>query len=363
MWYNVVKIKGFLKGFGILGKKIKNINDCNIGEKVALNVVLDTGVTIVTEGTILNEFILNKLKNLGIRQLQVYTDEVLSEKQKKYEVLTENYTKKVDTIKNLVGDLALGKKLDYGTINEIAKDINQDIEDKDNVIKFLSTLKAFDQYTYNHSMNVAFYSMLLGKWLGLTDDVISDLSKAAIMHDLGKAKIPDEILNKKGPLSEAEFEIMKRHSQYGYEIAKQDKRITNEMLMGILMHHEKEDGSGYPLKVKGNKIGLFGKIIAICDVYDALTQERVYKGRMTPFDAFKIIESDGYTKFDTKILLTFLQNIASYYIGMEVVLNNGQVGEIVYITPRNVSNPIIKVGDELIDLMNKKELKIVSLLN
>lgn len=346
-----------------MGKIIKNINKCNVGDKVALNVVLDTGVTVVTEGTVLNEFILNKLKNLGIKQIQIYTDELLSEKQKHYEELTENYTKKVDTIKNLVGELALGKKLDYGTINEIANDIKNDIEDKDNVIKFLSTLKAFDQYTYNHSMNVAFYSMLLGKWLNLPDDVISDLSKAAIMHDLGKAKIPDEILNKKGPLTESEFEIMKRHAQYGYEIAKQDKRITNEILMGVLMHHEKEDGTGYPLKVKGDKIGLFAKIIGICDVYDALTQERVYKGRMTPFDAFKIIESDGYTKFDTKILLTFLHNIASYYVGMEVVLNNGEFGEIIYITPRNVSNPIIKVGDELIDLMNKKELKIVSLSN
>lgn len=189
------------------------------------------------------------------------------------------------------------------------------------------------------------------------------MSKAALMHDIGKAKIPDAILNKRGPLNDVEFQIMKKHSQYGYEIAKDDNRINTEVLKGILMHHEREDGSGYPLKLKGDKIGYFAKIIAVCDVYDALTQERVYKGRMTPFDAFKIIETDGYTTFDTKILLTFLHNIASYYIGMEVVLSDGRQGEIVYITPMNVSYPIVKVGDELIDLMRNKEIKIVSLLN
>ncbi|WDC84736.1 HD-GYP domain-containing protein [Caloramator sp. mosi_1] len=237
------------------------------------------------------------------------------------------------------------------------------MEQKDNVIKFLSSFKAYDEYTYNHSLNVAFYSMLLGKWVGLSEEVITELTKAAVMHDLGKSKIPEEILNKKGPLNKNEFEIMKKHAQYGYEIAKQDKRISLEVLKGILMHHEKEDGSGYPLRLKGDNISLFAKIISICDVYDALTQERVYKGRMTPFDAFKIIEIDGYINFDIKILLTFLHNIASYYVGMQVVLNDGRAAEIVYITPQNVAYPIIKIGDEIIDLMNRKDLKIVSLLN
>lgn len=342
-----------------------NINDCSIGDKVALDVISDTGVTIVTEGTLLNEFIINKLKQLGIKQIYIYADEssYLSQKEIYFEQFTKKYTQNVDTIKNLIGDLASGKKLDYTTITSISEDIKKEINEKDNIIKFLSTLKAYDQYTYNHSMNVAFYSMLLGKWIKLPDEIITELTKAAVMHDLGKAKIPDEILNKKGPLNKDEFEIMKKHAQYGYEIAKQDTRVNIEVLKGILMHHEREDGTGYPLKLKGDKINLFAKIISICDVYDALTQERVYKGRMTPFDAFKMIELDGYTKFDTAILLTFLQNIASYYIGMQVVLNDGRVGEVVYITPKNVAYPIIKVGDELIDLMNKRDLKIVSLLN
>jgi putative nucleotidyltransferase with HDIG domain len=347
-----------------LKKRLIKIDDCCIGDKVALDVITETGAVIVTEGTVLNEFIINKLRNLGINNIHIYSEsENLDRSNIAFENLSKEYSKNVDTVKNIIGDLALGKKLDYGVISNIAEDIKLEMENKDNVIKFLSTFKAYDEYTYNHSLNVAFYSMLLGKWLGLKEDVITELTKAAVMHDLGKAKIPEEILNKKGQLTQKEFEIMKKHAQYGYEIAKKDTRISLEVLKGILMHHENEDGTGYPLKIKGDKINLFAKIISICDVYDALTQERVYKGRMTPFDAFKIIELEGYTKFDTKILLTFLHNIASYYIGMQVVLSNGREGEIVYITPQNVAYPIVKVGDELIDLMNRRDLRIVSLLN
>lgn len=205
--------------------------------------------------------------------------------------------------------------------------------------------------------------MLLGKWLGLKSSQIDDLIKAAILHDIGKVKIPEKILNKKGKLSDEEFEIMKKHPVHSYEIALDSQKLSFDILKAILLHHEKENGSGYPLMVRGDKIPLYAKIIGICDVYDALTSERVYKGRMSPFDAFKIIELDGYELFDVKVMLTFLQNISNYYIGTDVVLNNGDIGQVVYINPRNISYPIVKIGSEYIDLLSTKELKIVSLLN
>ncbi|KRQ86661.1 Cyclic di-GMP phosphodiesterase response regulator RpfG [Caloramator mitchellensis] len=347
-------------------KKIKiNVSDCCIGDKLAYDVILESGITLLTEGTVLNEFIINKLENLGIERIYIYSDfeESVSQKELHFAELSNDYSEKVETIKDIINDLAIGKKLDYPSIVEITHDLVKNIDEKDNIVKLLSTLKAFNQYTYNHCLNVSLYSLLLGKWLGLKEGMLNELLQAAVMHDIGKAKIPDEILNKRGSLNRGEFEIMKKHSQYGYEIAKEDRRISLEVLKGILLHHEKEDGSGYPLKVKGDKISLFAKIIAICDIYDALTQERVYKGRTTPFEAFKIIEIEGYTKLDTKIMLTFLQNIASYCIGMNVVLSDGRVGEIAFISPRNIYTPIVKVDSEVIDLMTNKNINIVSLKN
>ncbi|MCX7903230.1 MAG: HD-GYP domain-containing protein [Caloramator sp.] len=344
-----------------MGKRMIDICSCREGDKLALNVVTDSGTTVVTEGTILNKYIIDKIIKLGIRKIYIYEDNV--DYNNDYVSFKNEYSKNVDSIKSILTDLAAGKKLDLSLVSEISSEIKKHIDQKDNIIKFLSTLKAFDQYTFNHSLNVAFYSMLLGKWLGLKSEQIDDLIKAAVLHDIGKVKIPEEILNKKGKLSEEEFEIMKKHPVYGYEIALENQKLSFDILKAILLHHEKENGSGYPLKVRGDRIPLYAKIIGICDVYDALTSERVYKGRMSPFDAFKIIEMDGYELFDVKFMLTFLQNISNYYIGTDVVLNNGDIGQVVYINPRNISYPIVKIGADYIDLLSNKELKIVSLLN
>ncbi|CCJ33702.1 MULTISPECIES: HD-GYP domain-containing protein [Caloramator] len=344
-----------------MGKRVVDIFSCREGDKLALNVVTDSGTTVVTEGTILNKYLIDKIIKMGIRKIYIYEDNENGNMD--YIAFKKEYSKNVDAVKNILTELAAGKKLDLSLVAEISNEIKKHIDQKDNIIKFLSTLKAFDQYTFNHSLNVAFYSMLLGKWLGLKSTQIDDLIKAAVLHDIGKVKIPEEILNKKGKLSDEEFEVMKKHPVHGYEIALESQKLSFDILKAILLHHEKENGSGYPLMVRGDKIPLYAKIIAICDVYDAITSERVYKGRMSPFDAFKIIEMDGYELFDVKIMLTFLQNISNYYIGTDVVLNNGDIGQVVYINPRNISYPIVKIGSDYVDLLSNKELKIVSLLN
>lgn len=348
-----------------MGKKLVNVIDCKEGDRIALNVINDMGTTVVTEGTILNDFLIDKLLSLGIKKIYIYDEfeNLINNSNNSYELFKVHYTEQVDKVKILLGELAAGKKVDLDLVFSLADEIKKQIDQKSNIISFLSTLKAFDQYTYNHCINVAFYSMLLGKWLGLTSGQIDDLIKAAILHDIGKVKVPQEILNKRGRLTEEEFAMIKKHPVYSYEMVLESNKVSFEILKGILMHHERENGSGYPLNVRGDKIPLFSKIIGICDVYDALTSERVYKGRMSPFDAFKVIEYDGYEVFDVKIMLTFLQNISNYYIGTQVVLNTGDIGQVVYVNPRNISYPIIKIGDDYVDLLNKKDLKIISLLN
>jgi HD-GYP domain-containing protein (c-di-GMP phosphodiesterase class II) len=128
------------------------------------------------------------------------------------------------------------------------------------------------------------------------------------------------------------------------------------------MHHEREDGTGYPFGIGGDEITLYAKIIALADVYDALTSERVYKKRITPFETFSIIEKTGLRHFDIKIMMTFLHNIASYYIGSEVIMDNGKHGTVVYVTPHNISLPIIKVDDKYIDMSKEKNIKIIELI-
>lgn len=155
---------------------------------------------------------------------------------------------------------------------------------------------------------------------------------------------------------------MKRHTNLGYDITLSIPQLSDEIRLGVLMHHEREDGSGYPLGMKGQKIAFYAKIISVADVYDALTSERVYKKRITPFDTFRELERIGYGFFDTKVMFTFFSNIAEYYIGSKVRMSNGRVGKVVFITPRQASTPIVEVDGIYIDLSHNSECKIEKML-
>jgi HD-GYP domain-containing protein (c-di-GMP phosphodiesterase class II) len=186
---------------------------------------------------------------------------------------------------------------------------------------------------------------------------------AGLLHDIGKARIPEAIVKKHGKLEPEEYEFMKKHPTLGYNIVKDIPDIKDEIKEAILMHHERKDGTGYPQRVKGDEIGLYAKIISIADVYDAMTSERVYKKRITPFDTFREFESEGYQSFDTKIMLTFLSNIAAYYLGSRVRLDTGETGEIVYLPPQHISRPVIKVGkDRYVDMYRESDRRIVEML-
>lgn len=209
---------------------------------------------------------------------------------------------------------------------------------------------------------LALYSILIGKWLGLDEIQLLNLSKASILHDIGKFRIPDNILNKKGPLTKKEYDKVKEHPRIGYEIAKEIPGMNEEIRNVILMHHERIDGSGYPLGVSEDNISLYSRIVAISDVYDAMTSDRTYKKRKTPFKAVEEFRDIEYDKLDTKLLIIFINNILTYYTGSKVKLDNGYTGEIVYVPPQNVTRPVIKVADSYIDLAKDNSIKISELV-
>jgi putative nucleotidyltransferase with HDIG domain len=269
------------------------------------------------------------------------------------------YEDNVHSIKEVINDLASGKTLNYEKITEMSDALIGELHNRNGIIQCLSTIRDFDVYTYCHSINVALYSMLVARWVRLSIEEIREAVLAGLLHDIGKSHTPTVILNKKGKLNDDEFDIMKKHPIYGYNLAKEAPQISKEVLKAILMHHEREDGTGYPLGINGDQQGLYTKIVAIADVYDALTSERVYKQRITPFETFKIIERTGLGHFDTRILMTFLHNIASYYIGAGVVMSNGKKGTVAFVSSNCISSPIVLVEDKCIDLSRETELKIL----
>lgn len=184
---------------------------------------------------------------------------------------------------------------------------------------------------------------------------------AGLLHDIGKSRIPENILNKEGQLLPDELEYMKKHTIIGYNMSKNIQGLKSSIRRAILMHHEREDGSGYPLGIKGPEIHIYAKIIAIADVFDDMTSEKLNKKGETPFNAFRQFRRIGLGQFDTSIMMTFLSNIANYYMGAKVRMNTGEIGDIVYLPPHSTSSPVVRIGDNYIDLSFDKAYEIVAM--
>lgn len=229
------------------------------------------------------------------------------------------------------------------------------------VFDLLHCTRNYDEVIFAHSLNVALISAVLGSWLNFSDSDLNLLIKCALFHDIGKLAIPKEIVNKAGPLNGEEYSVMKSHAMKGYAILKNikmDKRIQ----LAAMMHHERCDGSGYPLGVKADQMDSMTKIVAIADVYEAMTAPRKYRKAKCPFEAVKIFESNGLALYDTRYLMTFLDHITQCYMGYRVRLNDGTVGTIVYTNRQAFSKPMIQVGDQYIDLARTPGKSIAEIL-
>ena len=225
------------------------------------------------------------------------------------------------------------------------------------VFDMLHNMRQYDDFTYMHSMNVSLICYVFGKWLGMSEFDLDILTLGGLLHDIGKLKIPDNIIRKPDKLSPAEYNIIKTHSLQGYNILK-EKNIDENVKQCALMHHERCDGSGYPLGLTGEKINSYAKIVAIADVYDAMTAARIYRGPLCPFKVISIFESEGLQKYDSHYILTFLEHVATTYMNNRVRLNNGMEGDVIFMNRNQYSRPMLQCSDKFIDLSKEPDLYI-----
>lgn len=230
-----------------------------------------------------------------------------------------------------------------------------------NVFDMLHNMRMYDDLTYVHSINVALMCNVFARWLRMTDEEIRTATVCGLLHDIGKISVPSEIISKPGKLTESEYNIVKKHTLEGYNALKRlDAPIS--VMNAALMHHERCDGSGYPFGIGNSKIDSFAKMVAIVDVYDAMTSARVYRGPMCPFTVVDIFESEGLQKYDTRYIMTFLENIVNTYMLHRVRLNDGRVGDVIFINRSSLANPTIKCGREFIDLSAEPDLHIEAII-
>lgn len=348
-----------------MSKNRISISDSKGGDIVAADVVNDRGVLILVQNTVINPYIQEKLAIHGIDSIDIlsgdFYKDLQSDNNLTYEVLLRDYKESIASMRDIIKDLAAGEGLNVKRVKNIVQLISNKKEHSSNIVRCMQMLKSKDEYTFTHCINTAFYAMMIGKWLKFSKHEIEEVVLAGILHDIGKVRIPEAILNKKGMLTSDEFEIMKHHSIYGYEILQDYEEFDQEVRRAVLFHHERVDRTGYPFNASPDEVGIYAKIIAVADVFDAMTSDRVYKKKATPFEAFEMFRTIGIGIFDTKVINAFTKNLTAFYIGMDVELSNGKIGKIVYIPPQDISSPIVCLDSEYFDLSQNSNLRIVGI--
>lgn len=248
------------------------------------------------------------------------------------------------------------------TTRSITDDLMKAISDNDAIAVDISTLKISDEYTFKHSVDVATMAMIVGKKHGLSENEVYELGVSGLLHDVGKSRIPNEILNKAGKLTDDEFAMMKQHSLFGYSILKEKQDLSNPIKLGVLQHHEKMNGKGYPMGVTSDKINMFAHIISVADIYDALVTERPYKKPFSPRDAVEMIMSMT-DELDINVMRSFLESVILYPVGTNVELSTGERARVIENNPKYVLRPKViglKTG-KTYDLAELKNASIIIL--
>lgn len=346
-----------------LNKKYINLEDLRVGMITSKEIMVDNAV-LVGKNIYITEAILNKLVEFyPFKKIWVYDPkennhkeiEELKEVQAEFKYVSEN-----------IKDIFIESNINLKTTSEISKysmELEKFINTHKTVLKNLILNGSNEDSIYKHSVNVASLSYLIGKWHGYDSKDLHNLVYASLLHDFGKTKIDENLINKTEPITKDEYDILKTHSAISYNAVKTIPYINRDIAFGILLHHERNDGSGYPLGIEGDKIPAIAKIIAIADVFDAINSNRLYKKKKKPFEALQEIKDESLKgKLDYPLCNTFLTGLSNFYIGQEVVLSNGEVGRIIQMDINNISKPLILCDEEFIDLKREKDITITQVL-
>ncbi|MHC1759059.1 MAG: HD-GYP domain-containing protein [Negativicutes bacterium] len=232
------------------------------------------------------------------------------------------------------------------------------------VMDNLQMVSHTEDYLYHHSVDVGILSGCIGMWMGRPFREIEEIILGAMLHDVGKTLIPLKVLNKPDVLTEEERNLVRFHSIRGYKFLKQNTELPRSLLLCALQHHERMDGSGYPLSVQADKIHPYAKIIAVADVFDAITSDRNYGRKVTPYEAVEILRSEMARKLDVEVCSVFIDKLCQRFVGDVVELSDGRRGEVVFLNQFDSTRPMVRTSEGcFVDLDKSRDLSICKMLH
>ncbi len=319
-----------------------NLDQIQVGSILAKTIMTLEGTVLLSSGTELNDEYIKRLQLNGITEIFIEDD--ISRGIHVPEFIHEEIvTEAKQLVRETMVNTSITTSIDGKKVMEVVDKIIDGILANEDIIVTLSDIRSVDDYTFSHSVNVCIYSLVIGIGLGYEGDKLREIGVGSILHDIGKIKIPQQILKKPGRLTPDEFEEIKKHTLYGYEILKGVEGISIAALLIALGHHERSDGSGYPHHLRKDNIHKAARVVAVSDVYDALTSDRVYRKKLMHHEVVDYITSLASHHFDQEIVDTFIRYVAYYPVGTAIILNNGEKGLVSRYNKYFPTRPVVRI--------------------
>ncbi|MBP2024123.1 HD-GYP domain-containing protein (c-di-GMP phosphodiesterase class II) [Clostridium punense] len=322
--------------------RLEYINRVKENEVLGKNIYTNDGLVLLRAGVKLKTQYIKKLHELGVYYIYV-EDERLED----IDVVDDKLNLlKQETMKSLSSIMKNTGMLDKNNTKQCLAMLDELIDyvlELGDVNKSLYDIKTHDNYTFLHCIDTALMCTFLGLSCNMTKESIREVTIGGLLHDLGKIKVSSTIINKNGPLTDEEFEEMKKHPIYGKELLEENINIPHSSIVGIEQHHEKVNGKGYPYGLTGNEISKYGKIICICDVYDAVSSDRSYRNKFNPSDAYELILAGCGSSFDSSIVKSFKETFSVYPLGCCVRLSNGIEGYVIKQNKNFPDRPVLRI--------------------
>lgn len=333
--------------------RLISINVLQSGMIVGRSIWNEAGHPLLQKGVVITDGIIRRLKNLNIQY--IYIDDKLSEGIEIQELVTlAERNKAVKTITNSFKSLKKvdAKKASY-ILDQQSKELTNIIEDlmnslikSEEMLTVLTDVFLYDEYLYQHSFQVSLYSIAIAKELGYSYEDMRLIGIGALLHDVGKLLVPSEILMKPGRLTNEEFEEMKQHTRYGFDILRNLHSISLIVAHCAFQHHERLDGSGYPRGLVDFEIHPFAKIIGVADVFDAVTSDRVYRGRMLPSEGIEMLQAGSGSIYSETVVDALKRAVVQYPNGTTVKLIDGRRGIVSKQNPEKAARPFVRIFEE-----------------
>lgn len=265
----------------------------------------------------------------------------------------------VEYYKKIYADARNGKPIYYAEVYQLIGELVQEFYKHDDILRLLQRIDTEEEYEHVHGVSVCILSVLIGKWMKLDQQLIYKLAIAAFLSDIGKAKVSQDILRKTDDLNEFERVQTKRHVDYSKNVLAFSGTFDEEVIQAVATHHERLNGSGYPDQKRDDNISQMARIIAVADTFHALISKRPYREAYTVFEATEILWKLAYKELDPNVAERVVKFITAYFVGRQVVLSDGRVGEIILINPYDRFKPLVKVENGFVDLSQDYSYKIV----